>query len=101
MAETRFTWREDKNLSNRRKHGIGFEVAVRVFLDPVLHLSVQDRVEGGELRWQTMGRIGGMTVILVAHTVAEEGSADEPMDVIHIISAIRATRKERMRYENG
>ena len=100
MAETRFTWREDKNLSNRRKHGIGFEIAVRVFLDP-LHLSVRDRIEGGERRWQTLGRVGDVTVILVAHTVEEKGSADEPVDVIHIISARRATRKERMRYENG
>jgi uncharacterized DUF497 family protein len=67
MTKPRFTWDEDKNLSNQRKHGLSFELAARVFLDP-LHLSVQDRVEGGEQRWQTMGQIGDVAVVLVAHT---------------------------------
>jgi uncharacterized DUF497 family protein len=44
MTELRFTWDEAKDRSNRRKHGIGFEEAVRVFADP-LHLSRQDRVK--------------------------------------------------------
>ena len=59
MTAPRFTWDEDKNLSNQRKHGVSFELAARVFLDP-LHLSVQDRVENGEQRWQTWGLIGGV-----------------------------------------
>lgn len=100
MIGPRFTWRETKNLSNQRKHGLSFEVAARVFFDP-LHLSVQDRVEDGEQRWQTLGQVGGVTVLLVAHTFAEEGPANAPVEVIHIISARRATRKERMRYEQG
>ncbi len=101
MIERRFTWHEAKNLSNQRKHdGLGFEVAARVFLDP-LHLSVQDRREGREQRWQTLGQVGGVTVLLVAHTFTEEGPTDAPIEVTHIISARRATRKERMRYEQG
>lgn len=71
-----------------------------MFLDP-LHLSVQDRIEGGEQRWQTLGQAGGVAVLLVAHTFTEEGLTDAPIEVIHIISAGRATRKERMRYEQG
>lgn len=43
MASLLFTWDEDKNLSNQHKHGLSFEVAAHVFLDP-LHLSVQDRI---------------------------------------------------------
>ena len=89
-------WDEDKNLSNQRKHGISFELAARVFLDP-LHLSVQDRVVNGEQRWQTLGQINGMAVILVAHTVLDE----DQTEVIRIISARPATRKERKRYEEG
>jgi len=101
MTEPRFTWREAKNLSNQRKHdGLSFEVAARVFLDP-LHLSVQDRIEDGEQRWQTLGQVGGVTVLLVAHTFTEEGPIDAPIEVIHIISARRATRRERIRYEQG
>ncbi len=95
MTEIRFTWRENKNLTNQRKHGISLEVAVRVFLDP-RHLSVQDRIEGGEQRWRILGQIGGVAVILVVHTVTEEGPAAEPVEVIHIVSARRATRRERM-----
>ena len=72
MTAPRFTWDEDKNLSNQRKHGVSFELAARVFLDP-LHLSVQDRVENGEQRWQTLGLIGGVAVVLVAHTFTEDG----------------------------
>lgn len=100
MTEPRVTWDEDKNLSNQRKHGLSFELAARVFLDPLL-LSVQDRVEDGEQRWQTLGQIGGVAVVLVAHTFTEEGQADAPVEVIRIISARFATRRERTRYEEG
>ncbi len=100
MTTPKFTWDEDKNLSNQRKHGISFELAARVFIDP-LHLSVQDRVEGGEQRWQTLGQIGGVAVVLVAHTFTEDGPTGEPVEVIRIISARPATRRERTRYEEG
>lgn len=71
-----------------------------MFLDP-LHLSVQDRIKDGEQRWQTLGQVGGVTILLVAHTFTEEGPTDAPVEVIRIISARRATRQERMRYEQG
>ncbi|MYH57413.1 MAG: BrnT family toxin [Boseongicola sp. SB0675_bin_26] len=100
MTKSRFTWDEDKNLSNQRKHGLSFEVAARVFLDP-LQLSRQDRIEDGEQRWKTMGQIDGLAIVLVAHTFAEERSVDEPDEVIRIISARPATRRERNRYEEG
>ena len=100
MTSPRFTWDEDKNLSNQRKHGLSFEIATRVFLDP-LHLSVQDRIEDGEQRWQTVGQIEGLAVVLVAHTFTEQGPLDELVEVIRIISARRADPKERKRYEQN
>lgn len=100
MTAPLLIWDEDKNLSNQRKHGLSFEIAARVFLDP-LHLSVLDRVEDGEQRWQTVGQIDGLAVVLVAHTFTEEGPLDVPVEVIRIISARPATRKERKRYEEG
>ena len=96
MKEYRFTWDRAKSLTNRRKHGISFELSARVFFDP-LHVSVQDRIEDGEVRWQTMGQVGGMMIVVVAHTVVEH----EDAEVIRIVSARRATRKERKRYEEG
>ena len=92
----RFEWDEAKNLSNKRKHGIRFEEAAAVFQDP-LHVSVQDRVEGGEERWQTFGMVGTLLLVMVAHTSHEEGQAGV---VIRIISARQATRQERRLYEN-
>lgn len=100
MADLKFAWDEEKNLSNQRKHGVSFELAARVFLDP-LHLSVQDRIEGGEERWQSIGLVGGVAIILVAHTYSEEGPFDAPLEVIRIISARLATRREKVRYEEG
>lgn len=95
----RFEWDEAKDLSNRHKHGVSFEEASQVFLDP-LHVSVQDRIENGELRWQTLGFVGGLLLLTVAHTVREECGDGTWIEVIRIISARPATRKERRRYED-
>ncbi|NCN71830.1 MAG: BrnT family toxin [Betaproteobacteria bacterium] len=92
----RFEWDEAKALRNLRKHGVAFDDAVGVFADPFAVMR-QDRIEGGELRWQTIGRVDGHLVLLVAHTVYE---TQDDMEVIRIISARRADRKERQRYEN-
>jgi uncharacterized DUF497 family protein len=92
----RFIWDENKNQRNKAKHGVSFETAQLVFDDP-WHLSRQDRHEDGEDRWQTLGLAGGVMVLVVAHTIAEQ-SGDE---VIRIISARKATRQERARYEQG
>ena len=99
MAGIRFEWDETKNLSNQRKHGVSFEEACQVFRDP-LYVSVQDRIEGGELRWQTLGMVEGLLLLTVAHTVEEELADGSLLDVIRIISARPATRKERRRYED-
>jgi len=60
---------------------------------------MQDRVEEGEERWQTLGVVHGVTVLLVAHTITEETEGREPVEIIRIISARRATRRERKHYE--
>jgi hypothetical protein len=91
-----FTWDERKNSANRRKHGISFETAALVFDDPH-HVSTQDREVEGELRWQTVGMVNGIHILLVAHTVSKSGGED----VIRIISARKATRLEGMIYAQG
>ena len=102
MDSIRFEWDEIKNLSNRRKHGVSFEEACQVFRDP-LCVSVQDRIEGGELRGQTLGLVEGILLLTVAHTVREKFEHGTWVEVVRInsriISARRATRKERRRYE--
>ncbi|ARC41706.1 MULTISPECIES: BrnT family toxin [Citrobacter] len=91
-----FEWDANKAQSNYRKHGVRFEDAVLVFDDP-RHLSRQDRYENGEYRWQTIGMMYGVVVILVAHSVRFESG----VEVIRIISARKADSKERNRYEHG
>ena len=99
MDGIRFEWDETKSLSNRRKHGVSFEDACQVFRDPWC-VSAQDRIEGGEQRWQTLGMVEGLLLLTVAHTVREELDDGTLFEVIRIISARRATRKERRRYED-
>jgi uncharacterized protein len=89
------TWDEKKSRSNLKKHGVSFQAAQFVFEDP-LHVSRQDRIEDGEHRWQTLGMIDGVLLILVAHTWHETDTGGEH---IRIISARRATRIERKIYE--
>jgi len=94
----RFMWDPEKAASNLRKHGVSFEIALRAFADPLAR-SEQDRIEGGEERWQTLGMVEGHLLLLVAHTVQEEDERSMPVEVIRIISARAADRKERRRYE--
>ncbi len=91
----RITWDENKNRINKQKHKVSFEVAGLVFADP-FHLSIMERIENGEERWQTMGMVGSVVVLLVAHTAAEQ----EGEEIVRIISARKATRKERQIYED-
>ncbi len=97
MTSLRFSWDPVKDAANQRKHGLSFELAARVFDDP-LHLSRQDRIEDGEERWQTLGQIGGVVVILVAHTFRSDVDGTEG---VRIISARKATKRERIYYEHS
>jgi len=49
----------------------------------------QDRTDGGEQRWQAIGLAGGMVLLLVAHTVREEG----PDEIVRLISAAGPTER--------
>ena len=88
----RFEWDEEKNRHNLSKHKISFKTASLVFDDPQ-QLSVQDRVVEGEERWQTLGMVSDILVI-VAHTWEEEDGEE----VIRMISARKATARERRAY---
>ena len=98
-----FEWDEAKNLSNQRKHGVSFEEASQVFLDP-LHVIVPDRVMDGEQRWQALGlarkATGSILILLVAHTVREDLEDGTFIEVVRIISAGKAIPEERKSYED-
>ena len=96
MAHIRFEWDEAKNISNQSKHGLSFTQAAQVFHDPFA-ITRKDVLENGELRWQTFGIVDGQLLLMVAHTLREQHSE---IEIIRIISARRATRKERRFYED-
>jgi uncharacterized protein len=88
----RYEWDEAKARSNVRKHGVPFSEALTVFLDP-LALTVDDPDHStDERRFITIGHSQRRRVLLVAH-------ADRGDDRLRIISARRATRRERHVYE--
>jgi uncharacterized protein len=91
----RFTWDPKKARSNRRDHGVSFEVAARVWQDP-LHVIVPDRWEDGEERWHAIGQVGGATLLVVHAYLDDDGTV-----AIRIISARRATPHERRAYEEA
>jgi len=100
--ERYFEWDEAKAQANYRKHGISFKAATGVFADP-LSVTRQDRIEGGEYRWKTIGMTAGNLLLLVAHTthVHMDENDTSIYEVVRLISARRVTKQERRHYEHG
>ena len=93
----KFEWDIKKAASNLKKHRVSFEIAARVFADPFA-MVVQDHIENGELRWQTLAMVEGFLILLIAHAVKND---DAGMETVCIISARRADAKERKRCEEN
>lgn len=94
----RYTFERDlvKARKNLRKHGVRFERAAEVFLDPLAVSVVDQEHSEAEERWVTMGRDGYGRVLVLIHTYSE-GSAEESK--IRIISARKATKRETAHHE--
>jgi uncharacterized DUF497 family protein len=92
----RFTWDENKNRQNLRKHDVRFETAVLVFDDPYA-ITRRDDAFADEERWITVGSLGPGSILLVVHTSYE----DHHEEVIRIISARAAAAYERKAYEEA
>ena len=89
-----FEWDDHKASSNITKHGVSFELAKRVWDDP-FHVILPDRVEGREQRWHALGLVGSVVVLVVVHSYPDPDNEDRT----RIISARKATKQERHRYE--
>ena len=89
----KFEWDLGKADTNLGKHGVTFDEASTVFGD-VLSVSGRDlEHSAGENRYVIFGLSSHGHVLVVSHT--DRG------DVIRIISARTATRKEKRIYEEG
>jgi uncharacterized DUF497 family protein len=92
-----FDWNEHKNRVNFKKHGIRFEEAMLIFqsvhftrVDP---RDYHDEHGQAEVREITIGTLGGAAVLVVCHTNRNGRT--------RIISARKATPKERRRYNEA
>lgn len=88
----RIEWDDRKADANERKHGISFDEAVTALADP-LALTITDD-SSGERRMATVGMSVCDRILIVVHFEIEE-------DSIRIISARKATKRERKDYEEG
>ena len=86
-----FEWDPDKAEANRRKHGVDFTDAVGVFDDPFA--LTQEDPHPSEARFVTLGRDFLDRVVLVSWLWCGEN--------IRLISARKATPRERRQYTEG
>jgi len=90
----RFERDDRKNAQNRRKHGISFEEAQTVFFDEQALLIADPDHSKQEEQFILLGLSSVLRTLVVCHCYRQEG------DVIRLISARRADRQEREKYEN-
>jgi uncharacterized protein len=83
-----FEWDAAKEQANRKKHGVDFRMAAKVFLDPYV-IEFDDRDAGGELRFSAIGLVDGR-MLFVSYTMRG--------DMVRIISARGAEPHEKRKY---
>ncbi len=93
----KFSWDSVKNKLNRKKHGIWFEEAEQVFSDKngILYFDKDHSVD--EDRYILLG-LSSTRLLVVIHC---EIYGNVQNKEIRIISARKATQKERAIYEKG
>jgi uncharacterized DUF497 family protein len=89
-----FEWDPRKAEANAAKHDVSFDEAVTVFLDAQSLDGPDLRHSEAELRFLRLGRAADGRLVMVAYTLRRSGDAE----TIRIISARRASRRERAAY---
>lgn len=88
-----YEWHRAKAAANVKKHRVSFEEAASVFLDASALTFWDPDHSAEEDREITIGRSAQQRILFVAHAARD--------DRIRIISARRATSRERGQYEEG
>lgn len=89
----KFEWDENKNKSNHKKHSVWFEEAQQVFDDPHAILYFDKDHSDDEDRYILLG-LGSSRLLVVIHVQVNNKT-------IRLISARKATKKEKVAYEKG
>ena len=87
-----FEWDDKKAAENQGKHGVSFEEAQAVFADDSALLICDPDHSNDEERFILLGLSAGLRILVVCHCYRK---SDE---TIRIISARKATAKERRQY---
>ncbi|MFK5893467.1 MAG: BrnT family toxin [Pseudomonadota bacterium] len=88
-----FEWDVSKAASNKRKHGVTFVEAQSVFYDDFAIQFFDDENSEQEDRFLILGLSNQSKILLISHCEKEAGN------LIRIISARKATAKERKLYK--
>jgi uncharacterized DUF497 family protein len=83
-----FEWDAAKEQANRKKHGLDFRTAAKVFLDPYL-IEFEDDTAPEEERFNAIGLVEGR-ILFVTYTIRG--------DIVRIISARGAEPHEKRKY---
>lgn len=95
MSELRFEWDPKKAAANERKHGITFDEASTVFSDDHALLIDDPDHSDDEDRFILLGLSSNLRTLVVCHVYRTA------QDVVRLISARKATKKERAAYARG
>jgi uncharacterized DUF497 family protein len=90
-----FDWDPSKDQSNKKKHGLSFEEAVMAFYDPYALIELDTLHSTPAEDRETLIGEAEPGVLVVIFTIRESGT------LYRIISARRATRKEKKNYEEA
>lgn len=89
----KFSWDSKKSNANLKKHKVSFEEASTVFFDPLAKLADDPDHSVGESRMILIGHSQKSNLLFVVHIYKDEEN------IIRIISARKATKKEKKDYE--
>ena len=92
MEHLKFEWDENKNTSNKMKHGISFEESMTVFYDEMALIIDDPDHSEQEDRFIILGQSSHAKLLVVCHCYRESDTT------IRIISARKATKTESNQY---
>ncbi len=93
MDGLKFEWDRRKEAANRKKHGVSFEEARTAFFDENARLVADPDHSDEEDRFVLLGLSSRLRLLVVCHCYRKEP------EIIRIISARKADRSERSKYE--
>lgn len=95
---TRYEWDPAKAEANRKKHKVTFEQARDAFKDVNALDAIDDKDNYGEDRYNLTGMVDGRLLVVTYTQLMDDASGDE---IIRIISARKAERREAKRYHEA